>query len=1056
MRKKTFNDFFGRSILLNYGVIKLLLCCIITTSVFAETSDTSGIQNAVSLQQTITGVVSDADGPIPGVSVQVKGSTTGIETDFDGKYTIDAPNSSAILVFSYLGYKTKEVPVGNRTTINVTLEADINSLDEVVVVGYTTRKRGELTGSVSTLQAEEIANTSNRDVAKSLSGKVSGLIVSDRGGYPGSNTDITLLIRGKSTLNNNAPLILIDGVQSGQGTFSQLSPQDIASLSVLKDGAAAIYGTRAANGVILVTTKRGKSGKPKINVNTSYGVSSFSATPNLMSSEQYAIHRNEIEERYGRPLLYTQEQINNYASGTDPINFPNTDWADLTFANSAPESRNSISISGGNDNVNYFVSADAIKREGMFASGDLDFKQQQVRSNLDIKINDKFKIGVDLSGRFGNTREPGVDAGYIYKHIYTNEPTEVGLYSNGLPGWGGENGANPLVMSSSASGFIKTIHNDLRSKLSFDWDLSSVTEGLTLNGYAGIRRMNNDGKSWYTPWTVYTFQQGTNEYVPSTGFSQRGNERILRESFWKFDELLLNTTLRYNTILDEKHSISGFVGLEQQTSNTRSFWAERRGFPTPDHTELFAGGDDGQQSYGTSSEAATVSYFGSLSYDFDKKYFIDLTLRHDGSSNFGPGNRFGTFPGVAASWAINKESFMSDIDWLNSLKLRASYAIMGNDRITPFQYLTRYNYGGSANTAFPNYYVFGESGVSFNGYTSANTPNPDVTWETAYMKNIGLSFTLLDNRLSGDINYFYQQREDILVTRAAAIPDAAGLSLPAENIGEVDNFGVELEMAWRDKIGEVNYNLGFNFTQAKNEVKYLAEATDVLDWQKREGHSIDSYVVYPTAGIFRDQAQVDATDVKKAGTVEGEPIYLDTNGDGQIDADDRIRLFSSNVPEIQYGIFGGLEYKNFNFNLLLQGQAKAKMLVYFDQGGAKPDFVFTDRWTPDNRDAGYPRAFANGDAYSGAQDSNNSEYADLYYRDASFLRLKEIELGYTLTKDKAKFADIKFFARGFNVLTMFSDIHKLGLDPEATGYNNFRDATYPSLTTYTFGLNFSF
>ncbi len=926
-------------------------------------------------------------------------------------------------------------------------------------MGYTTRKRGELTGSVSTINAAEIENTSNKDVAKSLAGKVSGLIVSDRGGYPGSNDDITLLIRGKSTLGNNSPLILIDGIAAGQGSFSQLSPQDISSISILKDGAAAIYGARAANGVILVSTKRGKSGKARISVSSSYSSASFSSTPDLMSSSQFAIYSNEVAERKGNPLPYTQDDINKYASGIDPLNFPNTNWSDLTFAKSAPEIRTTLSISGGGDNVKYFVSGDITDRKGMYVSEDLNFKQNQIRSNLDIDITKNFKIGIDLSGRFGKVIEPGVDATYIYKHIYTNEPTLVGVYPNGLPsGVGLENGSNPYVMSSSESGFVNKTDNDLRSRFSYDWDLSSLIEGLSLNGYAGVRRMNNDQKSWYTPWTVYAYDEASSNYLPSTGFSQRGNERILNESFWKFDETLLNTTVRYSTTINEDHNFNGFVGYEQQTSNSRNFWAERKGFPTKDHSELFAGSDEGQQSSGYSSESATMSYFASLSYDFMKKYFVDFTLRRDGSSNFGPNNRFGTFPGVAAAWALDEESFMNNLNWINALKLRASYAEMGNDRIAPFQYLTRYTYGGPVNAARPNYYVFGLTGTSYNGYTSANVPNPDVTWETAYMRNIGLSFTIFNNRLSGDINYFFQKREDILVTRAAAIPDAAGLTLPAENIGKVDNYGLEIEMAWRDKIGNVDYNIGFNFTQAKNKVRYLAEAEDTQDGMRREGKPLDSYVVYPTAGIFNDQAEVDATPVKLPGTVEGEPIYLDTNGDGVINSKDRIRKYASNVPEIQYGIIGGMNYKNFNFNLLFQGQAKAEMLVFFDQNGAKPDYVFKDRWTPDNRDAKFPRAFGQGDPRSSNLSGNeeNFEGADFWLRDASFLRLKEVELGYTFGKDKVKIGDLKVFVRGFNVLTMFSDVYKLGLDPEATGYNNFRYATYPSLKTYTFGLNFSF
>ncbi|QQY83294.1 TonB-dependent receptor [Tamlana sp. s12] len=1066
MKKKQVNiEFTGFSVFRKFWTWNLLLLCLFAMPSNMFASNITTTLAPLQQTQTVTGKVSDADGVLLGVTILVKNTTRGAVTDFDGGFTIEA-SAGETLVFSYLGYITKEIKITEETNnLNVILEADVSGLDEVVVVGYTTRKRGELTGAVSTLNTEEVENTTNRDVAKSLSGKVAGLIVSDRGGYPGSNDDITMLIRGQSTLGNNAPLILIDGIVAGQGSFSQLAPQDIESLSVLKDGAAAIYGARAANGVILVTTKRGKIGKPKVNFSTAYSVAQLSVQPTLMTSEQFAIYRNEVADRNGTPLPYSQSDIDKYAAGNDPINYPSTDWYDLTFADSAPEMRTSVSISGGSENVRYFVSADHLDREGMFASGDLNFKQNQVRSNIDINLSDNFKVGVDLTGRFGVSNEPGVDAAYIYKHIYTNLPTEVGVYPNGLPGWGGENGGNPLVMASDESGFVRRTDNDLRSRFSYNWDLNDLVTGLSVNGYAGVRRMNNDEKSWYTPWTVYTYQEGTDTYVPSTGYSQRGDQRILQEAFWKFDEVLLNSTIRYSNTFNDAHSVSAFVGYEQLTSKTRSFSVEKLDFPTADHSELFAGSDEGQRSNGGSLEAATVSYFGSFSYDFKKKYFVDFTIRRDGSSNFGPSNRFGTFPGVAVSWAINEEGFLQNVNWLNALKIRGSWAKMGNDRIAPFQYLTRYDYGtvpngtnNPQNVPQPNYYVFGESGTSYNGYTSANVPNPNITWETAYMRNVGLSFALFNSKLSGDFNYFYQKREGILETKEAAIPDATGLTLPDENIGKVNNFGFEVEMQWRDNIGAVDYNLGFNFTQAKNEVVYLAEPEDTPEWLKQEGRPINSYVVYPTDGIFRDQDQVNNTAVKLDGTVEGEPAYLDTNNDGAINTADRIRTSSSNVPEIQYGINGGLRYKNFNFNFLFQGQAEAEILVFFDQIGANPDFMYTERWTPDNRDAAYPRAFGQNDPYSGNRNDNvdNFEGADFWLKDASFLRLKEVELGYTLGRDKIKIADMKLFVRGFNLFTMFSDIYDMGLDPESTGYNNFRGATYPSVKSFTFGVNFSF
>lgn len=1055
MRKKLFfnnssNVFLKKRI----RILGLLLMCLIAFPTYAnaiENSDES--VNEANFQQSVSGVVSDETGPIPGVSVQVKGSSTGAVTDFDGKYTIKA-DANSVLVFSYIGFKTQEVTVAGKSTINVTLEADVASLDEVIVVGYTSKKRGEVTGSVSTLKAEEIENTSNREVAKSLSGRVTGLIVSDRGGYPGSNNDVTLLIRGQSTLNNNAPLILIDGVQAGIGTFNQLAPQDIENLSVLKDGAAAVYGNRAANGVIIVTTKRGKTGKPKINVSTSYSISSFSAKPRLMNSEQFATYENEVLLRNGGTVsdqaYHTPQEISNYIT---------TDWFDLTFAESAPETRNSLSISGGTERTKYFVSADMIDRQGMFASGDLSFKQSQLRSNLDVKITDDVKLSVDLSGRFAVNKSPGVDAGFIYKHIYTNLPTEVGLHPNGLPAWGGENGANPYVMSSNKSGFNNVTTNDLRARFALDWKLDKVLKGLSVNTYAGIRRMNNNQKSFYTPWTIYRFDQNTNQYNPEPGFSQQGQENILRETFWKFDEALLNASLRYNDTFNDVHSVSAMLAVEQQTSKTSTFFAQANKLPTTELPYLFAGDPESYLANGTASEDGLLSYFGTLSYDYDKKYFVDLTVRRDGSSRFGPGKQFGTFYSVGGNWALGKEKFLEDVSWLNALNIKGSHSVMGNDRVAGFQHLAQFSYGNTnPNNARPNYYVFGESGAIFNGFRTGVAPNPDVTWETATMQNIAVSFAMFDNRLSGEVNFYKQKREDILVSNASAVPDFTGVQLPNENLGRVDSHGVEITLGWADKIGEVSYNLGFNLTQAKNEVIFLPEPANTPEAVSLLGNQIGSYVVAPTNGIFRDQAHLDATPVKLAGTVEGEPVYADSNEDGVINDQDFIRVNSSNIPEIQYGITGGLNYKNFNFNFLLQGQAEADMLVFFDQNGSKPEHVFTDRWTPDNRNARYPRAFGLNDTYSSLQNGNpdNPVFADLWLHDASFLRLKEVEFGYTFSKEQTTFADIKFFARGFNLLTMFSDVQKLGLDPEATGYNNFRGATYPSVKMYTFGLNFTF
>lgn len=1024
--------------------------------------------NSKEQQTVITGVVSDADGPLPGVNIVAKGTSAGAQTDFDGTYSITLKEGVTTLVFSYVGYKTQEVDVSNKTTINVVLEQDIAGLDEVVVLGYTTKAKGEVTGSVTTIKSEVIEQSSSKDIAKSLAGRASGLLISDRGGVPGAangagaNTDddaTTILIRGKSTLGNNSPLILIDGIPSG--SFSQLAPQDIESLTVLKDGAAAIYGSRAANGVILITTKRGKIGKPKINFSTSYNISSFTRRPELMNVNQFATYENEINERLNGPgatPLFSAEDI---------AGFPDTDWANEVLANSSPESRTSLSVSGGTENVKYFVSGDFIDQKGLYRSGALGFKQYQLRSNIDANLTDNFKLGVDVAARFGKRTAPGVNAANVYKLIFALSPNEIARFPNGLPARGGDEG-NPILTSSNASGFNDNFNNTITGRFTVDWNLDRVLKGLSVKGYTGFRKINNDSKSWYSPWTFFS-QLDDGTFEPQIGSNQQGPERVLRESFDKFDEQIYNARLHYDNVFGD-HSISTFVGMEILTNTSSNFFASKvGGFPDARRGELFQGNnDDRQQSGGTSSEFKRQDFFTSLSYNFKKKYFIDLTLRHDGSSRFGRGKRYGTFPSAAASWAIGKENFLENVGWINALKLRASWSEMGNDRIGPNQFLSLFNLGTDTGNAenplgarFPNYYVLGENGESFlNTYNLSRLANPDVTWETAKLWNVGLNFTLFDNRLSGDLNYYQQDRANILVGQEGAIPAFIGLQnsqVPDENIGETKSWGYEFELAWNDRINDkFSYNIGLNFTKARNEVISLPEGENLLDSQRRAGRPIDSYLVFPTNGIFRDQAQVDATDIKRTDTVEGEPIYLDANGDGVADENDFIRTSTSNIPQIQYGIYGGVTYKSFGLNFLFQGQAEAETLVFFDQSGAKPEFVFNERWTPNNRNSIYPRAFAQGDSFSGGQTDGTSGFADLYYFDASFVRLKEVELSYTIDSNVIKFADVRLFARGYNLATFFSDIWDLGLDPEATGYNNFRGARYTPLKTYSIGVNFSF
>ncbi len=1006
---------------------------------------------------TVSGTVIDETGELLiGANITVKGSTLGTITDYDGNYEIAIDQVGSVLVFSYIGYLSQEVETGTESVINITLQPDILGLEEIVVTGYSSRKRGELTGSVSTVSSEDIQKTSNSDLAKSLSGKVSGLIVQDRGGYPGSTSgqDNTLLIRGKSTLNNNAPLIIVDGL--AVGSFSFLSPSDIASISVLKDGAAAIYGARAANGVIVITTNRGKSGQAKINFSSSYRWDQFTRTPKMMNSEQYATYKNEINERIGLRPPYSEEDIENYKT-PDNLEYPNTDWIDIVLRDYSPQSRNVLSISGGTDKVKYFVSGDAINQGGLFESDILDFTQYQGRANLDLQLHKNFKLGIDVSGNKSTRTSPSTKRTEIYKAIYNTQPNVVGIYDNGLVAKARENGNNPLMLSGNESGSENSNASMKQAKVHFDWDLDWITEGLSLTGAAYYKITNEFTKSFRNTWTTYEYAAGTDTYNPIPSFF--GENTISVQDWYRNTESYqLNAQLNYNRTFSGGHTVRGFMAYEQSGGDQNWFEAYKKGLISADHPDLFSGSEEGLQANGQAIEWGRVNYFGTLAYGYQSKYLLDFTLRYDGSDRFAEGYRFGLFPGAMLGWVITEESFMDNIkgDWLNNLKLRASWAMMGNDRVNAFQYFSRYTFGGvrvNGSNWNPNFYVFGQTPILYNSFYESVVANPYITWEKADTKNLGLSFVLFNSRLSGDINLFFQKRSDILVQRSASIPSYAALTLPQENLGIVDNYGWEFELAYSGQLNDFNYSFGGNFTNAKNRVEYLDEAVDVPAWRKREGHPIDSYILYPTNGIYPDQEAVDNDPDAIIGTKEGDIDYIDTDGDGTITSNDRIRKHSSAVPEIQYGIYGDLSWKGIGLSFLFQGQAKSEIEIFYSIEN-RPEFWFTERWTPDNRNSIFPRAFQIGDPFNARDvDYYNRSLIDVYLFNANFIRLKEVELSYSLPKELIKWIELRVFARGSNLFT----IDNIGwLDPEMAAYHNFNAGLYPQLRSYSIGLNATF
>jgi TonB-linked SusC/RagA family outer membrane protein len=1012
-------------------------------------------------EMTIRGVVNDNNtSPLPGVSIMLKGTNVGTVTDVDGNYTIKA-NDNDILVFSFIGYTTQEIAVNKRTSINITMTEDVQSLKEVVVVGYGTREKGRLTGSVGNIGGEELERIPTMDIQKGLEGRIPGLVINDRGGNPGRN-NLSMLIRGKSTLGSNSPLVVIDGIPQGASDLGNMAPEDIESISVLKDAAAAIYGARAANGVILVTTKRGIEGKSEITINSSFGVSSFTRTPKLMNSYQHSLYYNEMEERYGRSRVFSEDDLNKFKSGDYPYSHPDADWNDATFRDFAPETNHNITIRGGAENVKFFISGSYFNQNSMykramsaasedddyaqpvskFGWGDMGFKRYQIRSNIDAQVMKNLNVGVDLLGRVKDIHEPVLSESGIFHRVQLSLPQDPPWYPNGLPGYGAV-GYNVSLGTSDQAGWKDEKEKEFISKLSFDYDMDWLTEGLSLNGYASYSYDISNNENLRKTWTLYTYNPGTEELDEQTGTYSEGQKYSSLQKDNSVDlGQLYHMRLNYEKSFGG-HNFNSFIAYEQSENYYERLSGYRRDLISYQKLDLYAASTDQMSSTGVSSETGRVNYFGYLGYDFKRKYLIDFTLRRDGSFNFAENKRFGTFPSVSLGWNISDEPFLAFTeDWLNNLKFRASWAIMGNDNVPNFQYLTKYNLSTRR-----GFYVFGEDPQRYESVIQSNVPNPDITWEKAKTLNFGFDAVILQG-LTMNVDYFYEKRRDILIARNASVPVYTGLQLPDENLGKVDNSGIEIKVNYQSQIGSFRYNIGGNFMNSQNKIVFMDEAKDVPDYRRKEGHPLDSWVIYKTDGIFNTQEEIDNTEATLTGTKPGDIKYVDVDGDGSITANDMVRRFSSQIPEIQYGINAGLEYKGFSLNIFLQGQAKAENHIAHNRGGNSnlPLYLFTNRWTQNNTDASYPRAYERNDNY-------NYRPAEFWLYDASFIRLKNVTLSYNLPSEMLSGKSVQLYFKGHNLWTIDSISKQTGskdYDPEMS---NGEGKYYPQLTLLTAGIS---
>lgn len=1014
----------------------------------------------VSRQAVITGTVRDEAGnPLPGVSVIVKGTTTGSITDAQGKYSINAPDN-AILVFTYIGYTKIELPVGGKTLLNIQLIPDQTSLNELIVVGYGTQKKETVTGSISQVKGTELVKSPQPNLSNALAGRFSGVVINNRGGEPGYDGS-SITIRGQATTGSNAVLVVVDGVPGQIGGLERLDPNDIESVSVLKDASAAIYGNRAANGVILVTTKKGKTGKPTISYSFNQGFSSPTRLPKLADAATYAQIMNEINyyasESGGLNQSYSEEQIQKFRDGSDPILFPNTDWAETVLKKSALQNQHSLSVNGGTDDVKYYMSLGMIDQDGIYKNGVTSYKQYNFRSNIDANVSKRLKVGLSLAGREENRKFPITGANDLFRSLYRSKPIVAAFYPNGLPTRGIE-GSNPAVLVTDLGGTSNNPTQVLNAILRGSYQIPGI-EGLSADGFFSVDKSNVFTKTFNKPYLLYEYQASTDTYTSGV-YGGNNNKATLKESQRRESLITSNIKLNFERRFG-LHNINAFVGYEQSKNNLEFFDADRFNYLSNQLPELSQGGTAATDflNSGYSSNYTRKSIISRLAYAYDDKYLFEGQLRRDGSSIFAPGKQWGTFPSVSAGWRINKEKWFGDnVKFFDELKLRASYGSLGNDNVNAFQYYDNYILVGNGFVA----QAPGGAATIQPGVGLSKLANPNITWEVSKKLDIGINATFLKN-FTFEAIYFKQKRSDILATRNASLPGSSGIVnpyndgssnynplVPSENIGKVNSEGFEGTLGYTHRGNEFNWGVSGNMTYAKSEVIFIDEASGTLDYQKKTGRPLNSYLLYNAIGIFRTQADLD-NNPHVSGAKIGDLIYEDYNRDGVLNADDMSMAKYGNIPQITYGFNFNASYKNFDVSVLFAGQARVSQYV-LPESGSIGNFYSSwadNRFSPSNPNGSFPKVTERaGNAISGGAYKNN-----FWLNNSSFLRLKNVELAYNLKGDflsKIKVSGVRIFASAFNLFT----ITKVkDYDPEGSSESG---QFYPQQRIINLGANVKF
>lgn len=1001
-------------------------------------------------EMTVRGVVSATTGEsVIGAGVMIKGTATGVTTDLDGRYELSAPEN-ATLVFSSIGYKTLEVRLDGRSVVNVALETDSELLEEAVAIGYGSQSKITLTGSVTQTSGAELVKNSSVNLSQGLAGRLSGVVVSNRSGEPG-NDDATMFIRGRSTLDDNSPLIIIDGIPGRDDEFSRLTGEEIESINVLKDASGAIYGSRSANGVILVTTKRGVYGEaPRVTFTYDIGLQQPTRLVDMADAVLYTHAYNDELAITGAAPYYNETQLQHYAAGDDLILYPNTDWLDEIIKPVSVQHKYGVSVNGGSDRVAYFVQFNGQYQDGIYEKSATNYAQYNVRSNVDIKVTESLRLGVDLNVRrqqknysaFPSSSEN--DNGIFYTAIRM-KPTGATYYPNGLL----RGGTNPAVLVQDLTGYDRTSINTINTTFNLGWDMSWLTEGLSVNARMAYDVVGEFRKNWLKNWDYWEYDEITELYNQRT--ISYWSSPVLHEYQENYQTLTINANINYERDFNGHH-VSALAGFEQSSYRYDTFNAGINSYDSDLLDEFFAGTAD-KSWYaidGYAKETARRSFFGRIGYDWKSRYMIQAIIRFDGSENFPKESRWGIFPGVSLGWRISEEPFVkNNAPWLTNLKLRASYGEQGNDSIDPFQYLTTYEY-----TALTGYSMkIDDKEVSF--IIPGTIPNPKVTWEVARTWNVGLDGRIFNGMLGWEVEYFHTRRSNILCTRNASIPYYTGLTnnLPDENIGIVSNRGVELQLTHENRVanGEFLYRIGGNIMYARNRIEYMDETPwgEGHEYMNATGHPMGAELYYQVIGINKTQEDLEKYP-QMAGATLGDFIFADLDGNGVIDTYDRKRCDLTTVPELVFGLNFEAQWKGFDLSVLFQGQGRARYYYapLMDPVSGNVEREAAEKaWTLNNTDSDWPRLGSN-------VSNGHTTRSSFYYRDASFLRLKNVELGYTFNQamfgTKVGIRSLRIYIAGYNLLT-FSGLKNVDPETDDESYQN-----YPQMRIFNAGVKLTF